>query len=161
MKYTILFALVLFSSNSFAMFCPTNFTSIDIGDTIEKVEQQCGKADSQATKTVSPTGLPQEWGFYQAPPGSPETTLKVTVAFDKDKVINISVNGQSMQTTEICGAAISIGDTSSSVKSACGKPSYINKGEQQGAPAGEKKLTELKYGAVTLVFEDGKLKARK
>ena len=161
MKYAIAFALTVLSSSTFAMFCPNSFSSINVGDTLEQVQQQCGKPTSEESKEVTPPGLPQEWGFFIAPPGAP-TTLKITVAFDQDKAINISVNGQSMQTTTICGAAITVGDTAASVKSACGKPNYINQSqEQQSASSNQTKVTELKYGAVTLVFENGKLKTRK
>jgi hypothetical protein len=155
------FLVAIFSTNAFAMFCPTNFNNINIGDSMDQVQQACGKPDSENKKEILPQGLPQEWGFYKSPPGAP-ATLKVTVALDKDKVVNISVNGASMISTSICGSTISVGDSASSIKSACGKPSYINEGEEmQHATENKTKVTELKYGSTTLVFENGKLKTRK
>ena len=148
-------------SNTFAMFCPTNFNNINMGDSMDQVQQTCGKPDSENTKEVVPEGLPQEWGFYKSPQGA-LATLKVTIALDKDKVVNISVNGASMVSTDICGSTISVGDSASSIKSACGKPSYTNQSQElQHATENKTKVTELKYGSTTLVFENGKLKTRK
>lgn len=160
-NFLAFFVGMILTTNAFALFCPNNFNSINIGDSQAQIEQVCGKADSQSSKEVSPEGLPQEWGYFVSPPDS-QYNLKVTVAFDKDKVINISVNGASMNTTSICnGASISVGDSLQSIKSACGKPAYVNQSQAQQQATEKTKITELKYGATTLVFENGKLKSRK
>lgn len=161
MKYGLAVVLILLSGQAFAMFCPDGFNSINVGDTIEEVQKQCGKPTAETSKDAPVTGLPQEWGYFKAPIGS-QMTLKVSVAFDQDKVVNISVNGQSMQTTNICGAAITVGDALSSVKSACGKPSYINQSQaQQAGVLSPTKMTELNYNTTVLIFENGRLKTRK
>src|SRR3990167_9584669 len=127
--------LLLFTTKSFAIFCPTNFTQINYGDTIDQVIQQCGQPDSQKESTQTNDNAPQEWNYYISQTVSmnalqPSTTgtLKTTVTFDNNgKAINISVNGIGVGSSAICGQQIQLGDTRDNVKAACGKPAFINK----------------------------------
>src|SRR3990167_5597759 len=110
---------------SFAMFCPTNFNLIDIGDTIEKVDQACGPPDSKETKETD-KNVPQEWSYYipqtvgTGTSYQQEGTLKTTITFDdKGKAINISVNGIGVGASTICGKSIQLGDTRESIQATC------------------------------------------
>lgn len=178
MKYTSAFILSLaslYSAYSFAMFCPTNFNQINIGDTIKQVQDQCGKPET-SKNTTSEANQPQEWTFYVPVPTDPYTmgynpnagTMKVTMAFVDGKVVNMTSNGIGVGATALCGGAnLQLGSTIKDVKTACGKPAMVNKtnmGTEGGAPQ-PNEISEWKYtgptGTTTLIFENGKLKERK
>ncbi len=82
------------------------------------------------------------------------------------KVMNINVNNIGVASFKNCGTTISLGDTRDQVESACGKPTLINKENQNqpAAPAKPDDLTnkqvEYTYNstpAMTLIFLQGKL----
>lgn len=165
----ILLALA-YTPLSFAFFCPSNFSQVEIGDSLAQVKQTCGKADKETSFEKDPT-VPQEWNYYIPQPVSfnstqqSEGTAKMSVAFDKDgRLINISANGIGVGATSACGTSIQLGDTQESVESACGKPSFVNKQQADGTTLKKTKITELLYNSnppVTLVFEDGILTGSK
>ena len=168
-----LLILLLASITSFpalAMFCPTNFNQIKVGETLEDVLNACGKPYHVHT-TESDDNLPQAWSYFVSPanagqtiPNSGNASVKMDVTFANGRVVNITSNAMSLASTTICGAPISVGDTYESVKSACGKPPFINKGQPTPSTQPAIKITELTYGtspAVILVFENGKFKGRK
>ena len=170
MRYVALSVLCLIPSMSFAMFCPGNFNLINIGDSIDRVAQACGKPDSQETKNVSPN-VPQQWDFYvplsvgTGTAYQQQGTMKLTVVFDKDgKAINISVNGTGVGNTPICGNMIQLGQTQDQIKAACGTPGFVNKQEPtdaSGKPVQDKVVTYT-YNSnppVTMTFENGILKS--
>lgn len=165
------------SSSAFAILCPSNFNEISVGDSLESVKTACGAPASEKTVDSAPN-TPQEWNYYVAPSGSltqgvsasSQATLKTTVAFADGKVTNMSVNGVGVSNTAICGSPIQVGDTEDTVKAACGKPQFINRGtgSQAGtadADAKASKTTELTYssggGTTTLVFVNGVFTERK
>lgn len=157
---------------SYAFFCPTNFSQINYGNTIDQVTAACGKPDKVDEVIVAPEG-PQEWSYYipqsvttnsgQPMPG----TLKTQMTFDSaGKAINISVNGIGVGSTTVCGKLIQIGDTSDTIKSTCGDPSFINKqnagSSALGSTPASKKVTTMIYKTnppVKLIFENGVLTA--
>ncbi len=159
---------------SFAFFCPTNFNQIDFGMTIDQVTQICGKPDSKNEEKKENENVPQEWtyyipqtvgmGSYQQAQG----TLKTSVSFDdKGKAINISVNGIGVGASSICGTSVQLGDSRDKIKSACGKPSVVDKQTltPEEAAKTETKVTEFSYSKantpVVLIFENGKLTDKK
>lgn len=163
MKKILLLTLGLVYSNAFAMFCPDNFNQINYGDPIDQVLLQCGKPVSQKSYK-STSNEPQEWNYYVRMVPNMQGSLRMTVAFNQGKVINISVNGAGVTNTAICGNAITLGQTLKQVEAICGKPVFINQGStQQGTqnPAQADDMTELTYASATLVFEKGKLTERK
>lgn len=167
MKQRLAVLLLLgFSNSSFAMFCPVGFNQIYIGDTIEQVQKQCGKPDSQNTKKEEPM-VPQEWSFFVSQPpvvsSQPQAAQKMIVTLINGKVVNMTVSGFSVSNSNLCGALVSVGDTAENVKTACGNPGFINKSSEN---SGQKptEITEFKYNstpAATLIFENGRLKQRK
>jgi hypothetical protein len=179
-KLVLLISAFIYSSASFAILCPTNFTEIHMGESVADVKAACGKPDSEATSEDSDEG-PQEWNyyvsvnqaFYQNVSQNSQATLKTTIAFDKGKITNMSVNGVGVSNTAICGNSIQIGDTMEATKAACGKPAFINRGtgSQAGTENGDAKAksknTTLTYSSggnsntTTLVFDGGVLTARK
>jgi hypothetical protein len=169
MKKTILLlVLTLASTQTFAMFCPSGFNELDMGSSPDQVIKSCGPPDTKKT-VKAPPEEPQEWNFYVKPDPTQSGTLKMSIAFDANqKVINISVNGTSVITTPICGNNVSAGDTTETVKTACGKPAFINKSQPDTGTSTEEKpeieTTTFVYNTsppVTLTFVDGKLKERK
>lgn len=155
----------------YAMFCPGNFNQINVGDTIDQVQTQCGKPDfSKKSDQVKDDG-PQEWGFYVKPGGNngaraaasmnnPQGSLKMAVTFNQGKVINITVNGMSLASTTLCGAPISVGNNTAAVKAACGDPFFVNKATQNNNAEAKTEVTTFRYNStppVTLTFENGKL----
>ncbi len=166
-------ALILLSMThaSYALFCPTNFSIIQEGDSIDKVTSLCGKPDSQETKEVKTEG-PQEWSYFIPQTvgtitSNPATgTMKTQIAFDANsKVVNINVNGIGVGSTTICnGANVSLGDTQESVKRACGDPVFVNKQQETSNTTNQlpaTKVTTFTYSNTTpqvkLTFENGKL----
>src|SRR5437879_1136102 len=140
MKNTILLLAILgMLTSASALLCPKNFNQINIGDSIAQVQQQCGKPDSEKKLQAEDNG-PQEWSFYVRPQmkryteirtnSGAEASVKMNVAFNQGKVINVTVNSMSLATTTICGPAVSVGDTAKSVKTACGTPVFITKNDQ-------------------------------
>jgi len=161
-KKLLAWLLVMFSTQTFALFCPNGFNQIDIGDSVDKVTQACGKPDAQKTSKTA-ENQPQEWNYYVRLDPSQSASVKMTVAFDTNKkVMNITVNAQSLATTSLCGPPISTSDTADTIKTACGKPAFINQSQPQGTP-NMTETTELLYNSTpptTLTFENGKLKSR-
>lgn len=157
----------LYSAHCYAIFCPTNFNEISVGDTTQQVETKCGKPTSIKT-TKSQADVPQEWTYYLPMDPSLPGTMKVTFAFIHGQANLITSNGIGVGSTTICNNInLQIGSTIKEVKEACGTPAMITQSnlstdQAQGTPSTE--MAEWKYDAtppVTLVFEDGKLKERK
>lgn len=137
MKKSFIFSLLILPSLANAFFCPNNFSQIDFGDNIESVRSIC-KPDKEESKDIQPL-TPQEWSYYipqtVAMSANEQTTgtMKTSVAFDKDgKVINLTVNGIGVGSSEICGSTVNLGDSMETIKAACGEPAFINK--QQPSP---------------------------
>lgn len=151
---------------SYAMFCPTNFSQINTGDTIDQVTLQCGKPDKINKYKSSPDAQPQEWNYYVKPDPKQPNTLKMSVAFDADqKVVNISVNGTSLIATTICGANIKVGDTAADIKNSCGQAAFKNQSTQSNTNTGnESEVIEYTYNSsppITFLFKQGKLTGTK
>lgn len=163
---------LFFPATSFAIMCPMNFNQIQTGNTIEQVIQQCGNPEKKEDKNVPVEG-PQEWSFMVPQTVASNTmtqvtgTLKSSFAFDKDgRIINISVNGIGVGSTQICnGMTISLGDTREMVRNSCGKPAYINREQVSDNNPDPKshKITTFIYNTsppTRLIFIDGKLSER-
>lgn len=160
--------MLAYSATSFAMFCPTNLNLINLGDTSQQVEAQCGKPNSIKTHDQEPN-VPQEWNYYlSVSPGNPGGTLKVTFSFANNKIINMSANGIGVGATAICnGVNLQLNSsTMQDVKSACGEPAFISQPNPalNKNPAPKIKIEEWAYTATstpaTLVFTNGKLTGR-
>src|SRR3990167_10586638 len=174
LKYIASFIFLAFSISAHAMFCPTNFNQITIGDTIEHVQQQCGKPDIEKKSTSEVDTGPQEWNYYVSPgfvgynpppvAGQQQGSVQMTLALNNNKILNITVNGMSLASTTLCGNSVSVGDSAERVKSACGDPVFVNKSSNQ--PKGKPttiETTTLKNNStppVTLIFENDKLKGK-
>lgn len=166
-KPSIAIALTLFSAQTFAMFCPSGFNAVNIGDTIDQVIASCGKPDLKKSSKETPPHA-QEWNYYVKPDPTQPTTLKMTFAFDSSgKVMNITVNGQTLTSSTICGGTVNIGDSLDSVKSSCGSPAFTNQGTEESQKEASSKaveITEFTYNTTpktVYIFEGGKLKERK
>jgi hypothetical protein len=165
---------LLLPNISAALFCPTNFKQIYVGDSMDTVQQQCGKPDAETTKKEA-KNTPQEWSYFIPQTVSmnmdntsqAQGTLKTTIAFDANgKIINISVNGIGVGATQICGTSLQLGDTKDRVKAVCGDPSYTNKqqNDSNGGKKEEDTITEFNYHTtppVTLIFVNGSLTERR
>lgn len=135
---------------------------INYGDTIKDVIKTCGKPDSQ-TSSESSAAKSQEWVYYIKTNPSDQATLRTTIAFDKDKVTNISANGYGVSYTQICGGnTVQVGDSQDSVTKACGKPGFINKdSNDKTEPTTTTELIYNNPSKTVLIFENGHLKDRK
>jgi hypothetical protein len=188
MKYLLMIIMLFLSSTSFALFCPANFSQINIGDTIDQVIKTCGNPSSNSSHQKI-TVLSEQWTYYVKTNFNSFATSKMIIIFSNNKVINISIetnnsinsnvyqvgnqpvlnvaynNNQasSVASTSACGSPISIGDGPQKVANICGKPAFI---KQNKSPLTENtpiEITELKYSGITpttLVFENGVLKER-
>jgi hypothetical protein len=159
-------------TQAFALFCPKSFNQMNIGDSIEQIQAQCGKPDGIKITKAEEKG-PQQWDYYVTPqtpgyamPSTPtgqQASVKMTIAFNEGKVVNITANGMSLAATTLCGGNISVGDSTASVKSSCGNPVIVNK-SNSGTESKPDEITEYKYDStppVILIFVNGTLTERK
>lgn len=169
-KALFVLACGLSSANTYAFFCPSNFNQIDIGYSQQQIDELCGKPTFVTETEKQPEdNLPQEWTYFvkeaqmlgTQTPGS----IKATIAFDqKGEAINISVNGLSVNTTNLCGKTILIGTKRDILKKACGTPAYINKAQNSSNTQPPTKQMEYRYDGtppVVLIFENGVLVEKK
>lgn len=76
---------------AFAIFCPNNFNSINIGDTVQTVMQTCGAPASQSNY-IKPIFLSQAWIYYVNPTfGINQGSNKLRVVFNNDQVVNLTI----------------------------------------------------------------------
>lgn len=173
-RHTLILFAFLFSSSSYAFVCPTNFSQVDFGDTLQQITDRCGKPDREESKEVEIDSGPQEWNYYiQQRPSvgvnsylGAQGRIKVQFIFDTSgSLIDISMNGVSVGSTPICGNMLTLGATRDQVKSTCGEASFINKQSTDGSsnPNAKKKITTYFYNTsppVKLIFENGVLKEK-
>lgn len=167
--------LAISSTTCFAFVCPTNFTQVDFGNTLQQITEKCGKPDREESKEVEIDSTPQEWNYFvgQRPTTGPSSYLgaqgrmKVQFVFDgTGSLIDISMNGVSTGSTPVCGNVISLGASKEQVKAACGDASFINKQTKDGSSTSDlpkKKITTYYYNTtppVKLIFENGVLKEK-
>lgn len=159
--------VALASSQANALLCPGNFSHIEVGDSLSSVVAKCGEPTKKETKPA-PVKTPEEWTYLipqtvsAGTTGQQQGTLKATITFDADgKAINMTVNGIGVGASTICGNNISLGDNTDAVKSACGKPSFIN---QQPPPETNNPSKDMQTiytyqtnPPTTLIFTDGVL----
>lgn len=154
----------------YAWICPNNFKQIASGDTIEQVTAACGKPASEKISEGGYNG-PQEWQYFvtiqkqlkgSGAPTGENPSIKMSIAFNNHKAINITVQGMSLSSTSLCGPTINVGDNDRSIEKNCGKPTFIQK--QESAKENPIEITEFKYNTAPpniLIFENGILKERK
>lgn len=166
-RKSILVAILFIPSLSFAFFCPTNYSQINMDDSIDTVTKACGKPDSIEEREEKPLS-PQEWNYYITQPmGSPVNfpvqaapSQKVTIAFDATGIaVNITVSGLGAGSTSLCGPLIQLGDNIDRVTAACGKPSFVTTQDASLNTQPSVKVTEFSYmnPPSKLIFRDGKL----
>lgn len=163
MNWKILSTLLIgafYTSTSYSMLCPGNFNVINVGDPIATVEKLCGKPDSKEVADA-PDNEPQEWSYYlndknnnlQIHTNAQGGTLKTTIAFDGDgKIINISVNGVGVASTNGCGQQIAMGMDRKTVENSCGRPSQITKQNQGAQPAAPADPNDMSNKMVTYIY---------
>lgn len=121
MKHFMSALFFIFSTNAYAIFCPTNFNNINYGDTLDQVLQQCGKPNTQNTYVKNPA-VPQEWNYYlKIHPFDPVTT-KMTLVFKDDKVIYINIAGSNTANSVLCRTTRHTDNNSQQMQLACGNP---------------------------------------
>lgn len=188
LSFSMIFTGLLYSTSAFSIFCPNNFNSINLGDSLDSVIQSCGMPTSQ-NSYVKKTYASQQWVYY-VQQGFDEPTSTLKLVFSNDQVVNITLTGnvrtcsplydngygssqnkqncipivtqktQSLSSTNACGGFVRIGDTAQNVQAACGQPVFSN---QQGSPSNDTNVTELQYSGpppTKLIFENGQLTNR-
>lgn len=182
-------ALLSFTTPIFAIFCPSNFSQIEMGDTIQQVIQTCGNPASQNTYVKS-VYRSQEWVYYVKTSPFSTNTARLNVVLLNDQVVNITLTDnskicqpvlptenpeaqpnvvcipsttqetKSVGSTSACGPVISVGSSADQVQAACGQAAFVNHGQQADAQI---TYTELLYNGpppTSLIFENGVLKNR-
>lgn len=160
--------ILLFSTPTFALFCPKNFNQINIGDSLDTVAAVCPPDE---IKTYEATQMvPQEWEYFQKLAQAIEVypplqgSVKMTVSFVNNKVVNLTVNGIGVSMTEVCKGPIKLGDSMDTIKATCGSPASVAELTPPGGINPPPQITDLIYHTkppVTLVFTSGKLTERK
>lgn len=164
-----------------AIFCPNNFSSINYGDALASVISTCGQPQSQRSY-MKKDYASQEWVYYVRE-GYRKSTSKLSIIISNDQVVNITLTGnedvcapmtgrgtknpcipmtaersKSLSSTSLCGGYITVGNASSAIVAACGKPVFTN--IEQGLPDKETPVTILQYSGppvTQLIFENGVL----
>ena len=173
MRYLALCISTVFylPSLCFAIFCPTNFKQIEIGNTMNEVLEQCGKPDKQEEVKKANENVPQEWTYYApqnytttGPTIQPQGSIKNQIAFDSEgRVVNITTNGYGIGVVPMCGINIQVGDTRDKIKAACGSPVFASRQETPtdgSAPPPDLIITTFTYNTsppTKLIFQNGKL----
>lgn len=172
-KFATSLMMLLVSNISFALPCPTNSNIIYKGNTTEEIIKECGQPQSSKNyiKTVITA---QKWQYYKNQYNNQtfnqennNVNVKLTFVFNQNKVVNINIvdsncktdsnnncnpNGNDVASTNICGNLIRVDDTSETVQSICGAPTFA---EDLGRK--EIKVTEFTYNGssvLTLIFEN-------
>lgn len=171
MRYLSILLLLMLATSCYAVFCPTSFKSVNYGDSVAQVIQTCGAPTTQKQyiKSNQPPP-PQEWDYYisaSTHSSLAQPTSKLAITFKDNVVININLAGRNLSSTNLCGNILSgsivqIGDTMDSVKTACGRPDFINQSQpvEINNPANNIEVVELRYEGtppITLIFENGVL----
>lgn len=109
MKVGMMLIMFGLSLNANAMFCPTNFKSIDFGDTLEHVLLECGNPTSQKNyKNTSATQ--QEWDYYIKTNYFDQSNTKLKVLFKDEKVVNINITEAGLVNKEVCESTTALVD---------------------------------------------------
>ena len=161
MKRLALLLLSLLPTYSFAMLCPSNFNTVNMGASLNQIIMQCGPPSSQKAYERR-ADTPQEWTYYVRLSPNDLATVKMTIAIVKSLAVNMSINGVNMTESSVCpGYIIKLGMASSDIEKACGKAALITQATIDPAQAQGTKVNELNYdtptGTVKLILEDGKL----
>jgi hypothetical protein len=174
-KGYIILALLTCASNAFAILCPTNFNTINDGDSTDHIQQLCGKPDTQ-TQSNRTSSSSQEWEYYVKLHNLDQAMTKMSVLFKDNKVINIHVDDdsfshsqicQSVQagknigviqtfctkqnapknvaSTDVCGSTIQVDNSAQQVEFACGKPSLVKDIQTQSSQNPIIEVTEYIY----------------
>jgi hypothetical protein len=120
MKGRIALALLVCTTSAYAIFCPTGFTTINYGDTIDKVREVCGKPDTEHefARTASTA---QEWEYYVKLHNLDRAMAKMTVLLKDNKVVNINIVDDSFAHSQVC-MSVQTGNRLGVVQSFCNKP---------------------------------------
>ena len=158
MRSLIIIFGLLMPISAFSLTCPNNGSILKTGDSIQEVTKQCGQAISSNsfTNTVTISG---EWIYYIKNSSNNRMT-KMTILHDRGHVANINIflsgkHEQNVQSSNICGKPIQIGDNMSYVQSVCASPTLQNTLQTMST-----QITELKYDGMspnTLILENNKL----
>ncbi len=145
---------------SYAFFCPTNLNVIQIGDSLNNVQEQCGFGTLSEVKQDN-VAIPQEWAYYKKLNANDAGTIKLSFIINSNKIININVNGISVSRTALCGAQITVGQSSDQLKASCGDPTILSasSADKSSTPQGppQQKLSFSEAPQSELIFENGKL----
>ncbi len=179
LRYGLIYSCLLLSTYCFADTCPcpnssSNFSPIQIGDSLEHIKALCCAPLSEKTSAQSNTSFSGSWKYFVAVGGTPESpsgSVELTVSFIDNRVANISVMAQSLASTSLCAKApvgpgalapsIKIDDSIETVKSICGQGLATLSSTGDASNAKKIDVTELEYSGpppVTLRFESGVLK---
>lgn len=171
----------ILSSQAFAAFYCSSRAGhgfINTGDSMQQVQQACGKPTSQneSTQQQQQHSSVQYW-IYENIQHQQSTKLGI-VSRDSDvirtapstvyeikngKVNSITEDSKATSSTESCqGRTISVGDSSDNVIAACGKPETTSV-QMQKEPASNNQVSTWTYDRgnystpIILQFKDGKL----
>lgn len=175
MRLIYLPAFILLSSVVYAQdfyFCSQTSNYVYINDSLESVQQNCGKPISTETSEIQPTETREieRWTYNYHPNAALRNGQQkygkdlFIVDFYENQAVKIMVQGQSVQSTNYCSpfTAIKLGDTGPVVYQVCRYPTTK---ETINVPVSDKSIqqTILTYPDTTtgqnvkLIFHDGQL----
>lgn len=166
-KSTLFVSILFVCSCVNALICPKTFTQIRAGMTLDQVLNACGEPTSKQEKddVLYSAEKIEYWSYLRLQPVGYNDTPRPEMSFgiEKDKVVSITVGGQTMNSTLACGGYnVKVGDSSAAVSGACGYPSSTQEGtSRKGGDYIKTNVWMYKFDeyrpAVTLTFQKGVL----
>ncbi len=148
--------------------CPNTYKYIETGDSIAKVQQQCGAPTSKVTRDQQvKKKVNVEHLFYHTGNGYRNLSVTATVTVKDGKVTSINLGSANTQGSDFCeGGPIAVGDSAIAVQNNCGTPAFTNRSTSMES-RGYKKVTQWLYDFgnnqpnLTLQFVNGQLETIK
>jgi hypothetical protein len=179
MKYFFLLVCFILPISVFAMSCPDNGSVIITGEKIDEVLQSCGNPVSKKEFSRE-IPVSQKWKYFKPSLSYANANTEVSFYIANDQVSNINLkdNGQvceaipdsnnnittdcnqeevNVNSSNICGGIISVGDNVAKVLNICGAPIAKKILNARYVPTVELIYKGSRLSPNTLIFENGML----
>lgn len=162
--------LLLFATPAFAWLCPSNFKSVQAGDTQDIVKQLCGSPSSTKELPAEKKQVPEQWDYViqnnNRLDNRSKQNNKLSLLFDANgKLVNMTLDGTSINQSSACTNPFRVGDQKDAIKRSCGAPSFILQ-SQSSEPAATTETTSVLWvyetptGTTRFLFKNGILTDR-
>lgn len=162
--------LCFYTPSIFAYLCPTNFKSVQPGDSQKVVEASCGKPNKTQELPAEKKSTPEQWDYViqdQSYGKRNKQNNKLSLLFDANsKLISMTLDGASLDQFSACQSKIQIGDLKDAVQRSCGSPNFVLQSQENNPtttttePTSVLWIYETSTGTTRFLFKDGILTDR-